>query len=86
MLLYHVKTQADHSETLLAEVVVDVGGLHGQVSGGVEGNALVLRRIIRSLTHSKQVYKGEKSLSFTTSHILLYAAKTQITGISGLHS
>lgn len=48
-----------HSEALLAEVVVDVGGLHGQVSGGVEGTALVLRRLIRSLTHSKQVYKGE---------------------------
>ncbi len=54
------KTLAYYSEALLAEVVVDVGGLHGQVSGGVEGTALVLRRLICGLTHSKQVYKGQK--------------------------
>lgn len=59
MAVFCGETQAYHSETLLAEVVIDVGGLHGQVSGGVEGTALVLRRLIRSLTHSKQVYKGE---------------------------
>lgn len=56
------KTQAYRFEALLAEVVVDVGGLHGQVSGGVEGSALILRRLIRGLTHRKQVYKGEKKL------------------------
>lgn len=63
------KTQAYRFEALLAEVVVDVGGLHGQVSGGVEGSALILRRLIRGLTHRKQVYKGEFFLkSFASNH------------------
>lgn len=42
-----------HAQTLLAEVVVDVGGLHRQVAGRVEGVALVLRRLVGGLTHSQ---------------------------------
>ena len=43
--------QTYHAQTLLAEVVVDVGGLHGQVTRGVEGVALILRRLIGGLAH-----------------------------------
>ena len=55
--------RTDHTQTLLAEVVVDVGGLHGQVAGGVEGVALILRGLVGCLTHCQQIWEGGGSIS-----------------------
>lgn len=48
-----------HAQTLLAEVVVDVRGLHGQVPRRVEGVPLILRRLVGSLAHSEQIWEWQ---------------------------
>jgi len=50
------RRRTNHAQALLAEVVVDVGGLHRQVAGRVEGVAFVLRRLIGRLADGQQVW------------------------------
>lgn len=60
-----------HAQTLLAEVVVDVRGLHCQVAGRVEGVTFILRRLVGCLAHRQEIWKRSAIVSETETDMSL---------------
>ncbi len=67
---------------LLREVVVDEGGLKGQVARRVQAVALVLRRLGRSLANSQQICNAKKGIYITKRRIFKRPSTTNFKFVS----